>query len=148
MSGTISTKSRYALRVMIDLGCHEGWVSLGDVAKRQGISRKYLEQVMSSLLKADLVTSQRGKGGGYQLSRAPEEYTVGAILRAAENGSLAPVACLDCATGSLCPRAENCPTLPMWQELGQVTSSFLDSKTLADLLVGITPADIDGGCGV
>lgn len=148
MAGTISTKGRYALRVMIDLGCHEGWVSLGDVAKRQAISRKYLEQVMSSLLKADLVTSQRGKGGGYQLARDPQDYTVGAILRAAENGPLAPVACLDCSTGSLCPRAENCPTLPMWQGLGQVTANYLDSKTLADLLEGTTAADIDGGCGV
>lgn len=135
MAGTFSTKGRYALRVMVDLGCHEGWVSLGDVAKRQNISRKYLEQVMSLLLKAGFVRSQRGKGGGYRLAEDPSAYTLGSILRVAENGSLAPIACLDCASGEICPRQDICPTLPVWRELGEVTSHFLDSKTLADLLV-------------
>lgn len=130
----ISTKGRYALRVMVDLACHDGWVSLGDIAERQQISRKYLEQVMALLTKADFVDSQRGKGGGYRLARAPEDYTVGSVLRVAENGPLAPVVCLDCSHGVLCERASFCPTLPLWRELGQVMSTFLDSKTLADLL--------------
>jgi Rrf2 family protein len=135
MTSTFSTKGRYALRVMIDLAYHRDcWVSLGDVSKRQGISRKYLEQVMSTMIKAGFVLSQRGKGGGYRLAREPQDYTLGSILRAAEGGSLSPVACLDCSRGVICPRQDECPTLPLWKELGQVTSSFLDSKTLADLM--------------
>lgn len=146
MAGTFSTKGRYALRVMVDLGCHDGWVSLGDVAKRQNISRKYLEQVMALLLKAGFVKSQRGKGGGYRLAGDPDTYTLGSILRVAENGSLAPIACLDCSSGEICPRQESCPTLPVWRELGEVTSHFLDSKTLADILVDDqgNPVDPDG----
>lgn len=143
MAGMVSTKGRYALRVMVDIGLHEGWVSLGDIAKRQNISRKYLEQVMASLLKAGFVTSQRGKGGGYQLSREPDGYTVGAILRVAEQGPLTPVNCLDCSSGELCPRADECPTLPIWRGLGEVTSAFLDSKTLADLLASGENATCD-----
>lgn len=135
MTGAISTKGRYALRVMLDIGRRDGWVSLGDIAQRQNISRKYLEQVMSLLIKAGYVKSQRGKGGGYRLAESPEHYTVGAILRVAENGPLTPVSCLDCTTDTLCPRADECPTLPLWRELGEVTARFLDSKTLADLLV-------------
>jgi Rrf2 family protein len=134
MAGMFSTKGRYALRVMADLAVHDGWVSLGDVSKRQDISRKYLEQVMHLLSLADLVSSQRGKGGGYKLSRAPKDYTLGEILRAAEGGSLAPVACLDCTSSVLCPRAETCPTRPMWRELGEVTAGYLDGKTLADIV--------------
>ena len=125
MSGMFSTKGRYALRVMSDLAVHDGWVSLGDISKRQGISRKYLEQVTSLLLKAGYVKSLRGKGGGYQLSRAPEDYTL---------GTLAPVTCLDCSSGELCPRAGECATLPVWRDLGAVTSQFLDSKRLSDIL--------------
>lgn len=145
----ISTKGRYALRVMVDLGCHDGWVSLGDIAERQQISRKYLEQVMALLTKAGFVDSQRGKGGGYRLSRDSSSYTVGSVLRVAENGPLAPVACLDCSHGVLCERASFCPTLPLWQELGQVMSAFLDSKTLADLLDGDRDSvleALEGGC--
>lgn len=145
----ISTKGRYALRVMVDLACHGGWVSLGDIAERQQISRKYLEQVMALLTKADFVDSQRGKGGGYRLARAPEDYTVGSVLRVAENGPLAPVACLDCSHGVLCERASFCPTLPLWRELGKVMSAFLDSKTLADLLgngVDQTLEGLEGRC--
>ena len=107
-SGMFTTKGRYALRVMADLAVHDGWVSLGEVSKRQGISRKYLEQVASSLLKAGYIEGRRGKGGGYRLTRSPEEYTLGEILRAAEEGTLAPVSCLDCSTGELCPRADEC----------------------------------------
>jgi len=136
MAGMFSTKGRYALRVMADLAAHEGWVSLGDISKRQGISRKYLEQVVSQLHKAGYVKSLRGKGGGYKLSKAPEEYTLGAILRAAEGGSLAPVACLDCFSSEICPRMDDCSTLPIWRGLGAVTSQYLDSKTLADIVTG------------
>ena len=98
MASMFSTKGRYALRIMGDLATHPGWVSLGDVAKRQGISRKYLEQVVSLMHKAGFVESLRGKGGGYRLTRDPSQYTLGAILRAAE-GSLAPVDCLDSGQG-------------------------------------------------
>lgn len=134
MSGMFSTKGRYAMRVMADLAVHDGWVSLGDISKRQGISRKYLEQVVSQLTKVGFVESARGKGGGYRLSRPAEDYSLGDILRVAEGGTLAPVACLDCASAELCPRMDDCPTLPIWQELGQVTSAFLDSKSLADII--------------
>ena len=146
MASGISTKGRYALRVMADLALAQGdgWVSLGDVSKRQGISRKYLEQVMASLHKAGFVTSMRGKGGGYRLKRDAADYTLGQIIRAAEGSSLAPVACLDCSSGLICPRADACPTLPVWQELGQLISSYLDSKTLADITRGMArPEDTE-----
>ena len=133
MAEMISTKGRYALRTMADLGSHEGWVSLGDVAERQGISRKYLEQIISVLSKAKFVESQRGKNGGYKLARPASEYTLGEILRAVE-GNLAPVSCLDCTSGELCPKIETCNTVDIWRDLGKVTSAFLDSKTLADLI--------------
>lgn len=133
MASMVSSKGRYALRVMADLAMHGGWVSLGDVAERQGISRKYLEQVTSALLKAGLVESQRGKSGGYRLTRPASEYSLGEILRSTE-GTLAPVSCLDCTIGELCPRVGDCPTMPVWRELREVTSSFLNSKTLADIV--------------
>ena len=133
MAGMFSTKGQYALRAMADLAMHDGWVSLGDVAKRQNISRKYLEQVISLMSKAGYVKSLRGKGGGYQLTKPPEEYTLGQILRAAE-GSLAPVGCLDCTRGSICPIVDTCSTISVWRDLGRVTSQYLDSKTLADIV--------------
>ncbi len=133
MAGMFSTKGKYALRAMADLATHEGWVSLGDVSKRQNISRKYLEQVISLMHKAGYVESLRGKGGGYRLTRKPEEYTLGQILRAAE-GSLAPVACLDCTNGEICPIIHTCPTVTVWRDLGKVTAQYLDSKTLADIV--------------
>lgn len=133
MSGMFSTKGRYALRAMADLASHDGWVSLGDVAQRQNISRKYLEQIISVLSKARFVESQRGKNGGYKLARPASEYTLGEILRAVE-GNLAPVSCLDCTSGELCPKIETCNTVDIWRDLGKVTSAFLDSKTLADLI--------------
>lgn len=133
MAGMFSTKGQYALRAMADLAQHDGWVSLGDVAKRQNISRKYLEQVISLMSKAGYVQSQRGKGGGYKLSKKPEEYTLGQILRAAE-GSLAPVACLDCTRGRICPIMDTCSTISVWRDLGKVTSDYLNNKTLADIL--------------
>ena len=131
--GMFSTKGMYALRAMADLAAHDGWVSLGDVSKRQNISRKYLEQVISLMHKAGFVDSQRGKGGGYRLKRSPKDYTLGEILRAAE-GSLAPVNCLDCSNGTICPQVNSCSTVGVWRDLGRVTSSYLDSKTLADLV--------------
>ena len=132
-NGMFSTKGRYALRAMGDLAQHPGWVSLGDVAERQHISRKYLEQVIALMHRAGYVESLRGKGGGYRLTRKPEEYTLGQILRAAE-GSLAPVACLDCTNDEICPVVDTCPTVEIWRDLGKVTSAYLDSKTLADIL--------------
>ncbi len=124
-----STKGRYALRAMVDLATHDGWISLGDVSERQNISRKYLEQVIALMHKAG------GKGGGYRLTRKPEDYTIGEILRAAE-GSLAPVACLQCTNDEICPQVFDCPTVKVWAGLGHVTSEYLDSKTLADILPG------------
>ena len=112
--GMFSTKGIYALRAMADLAGHEGRVSLGDVSKRQNISRKYLEQVISLMHKAGYVQSQRGKGGGYKLTREPKDYTLGEILRAAE-GSLAPVNCLNCSNGTICPQVE----LPRLEDLGR-----------------------------
>ena len=133
MAGMFSTKGQYALRAMADLAQHDGWVSLGDVAKRQNISRKYLEQVISLMSKAGYVESLRGKGGGYRRTKKPEEYTLGQILRAAE-GSLAPVACLDCTRGRICPIMDSCSTISVWRDLGKVTSDYLNNKTLADIL--------------
>ena len=145
MSGMFSTKGRYALRAMADLAANDGWVSLGDVSKRQNISRKYLEQVVALMLKAGYVESQRGKGGGYRLTKKPEEYTLGAILRAAEGGSLAPVACLDCTNDEICSLLDTCPTVALWRDLGKVTATYLDSKTLADLKpIGEMPEGSDG----
>lgn len=135
MSGMFSTKGKYALRAMADLATHDGWVSLGDVSRRQNISRKYLEQVIARMLKVGYVESLRGKGGGYRLTKAPNEYTLGQILRAAE-GSLAPVACLDCTNGEICPIIDTCPTVGVWRDLGKVTAEYLDSKTLADITRG------------
>jgi len=133
MAGMFSTKGQYALRAMADLAMHDGWVSLGDVAKRQNISRKYLEQVISLMSRAGYVKSLRGKGGGYQLTRKPEEYTLGQILRAAE-GSLAPVGCLDCTRGTICSIVDTCPTISVWRDLSKVTSEYLNNKTLAEIL--------------
>ena len=145
MAGMFSTKGMYALRAMADLAVHDGWVSLGDVSERQNISRKYLEQVIALMHKAGYVESLRGKGGGYRLTRKPEDYTLGEILRAAE-GNLAPASCLSCTNTTLCPQMESCTTINVWRDLGRMTSSFLDSKTLADIAhnegnMHVSPAD-------
>lgn len=131
----VSTKGRYALRVMIDLSEHMGggFIPLHDIAARQEISEKYLESILSVLSKANYVEGARGKGGGYRLSRSPEDYTVGSILRLTE-GSLAPVDCLK-TLDNTCPRAASCRTLTMWQEFAALTDHFFDSKTLADLIL-------------
>ena len=130
----ISTKGRYALRVMIDLAEHqsEDFIPLKVIAERQEISEKYLESIIKLLVKAKLLNGLRGKGGGYQLTRAPEQYTVGSILRLTEE-SLAPVACLEDGADS-CPRMASCRTLPLWQGLNTVINDYLDNVTLADLV--------------
>ena len=130
----VSTKGRYALRVMVDLAEHAdgGYLAMREVAKRQEISLKYLERILPLLVDKGLVEGLRGKGGGYRLTREPSEYTVGEILRATE-GDLAPVACLE-EGAAPCPRCEDCRTLPFWRELNTLVSSFLDSKTLEDLM--------------
>ena len=130
----ISTKGRYALRVMIDLAEHqaEDYVPLKEIAKRQEISEKYLESIIKLLVKANLLSGLRGKGGGYKLTKAPDAYTVGSILRLTEE-SLAPVACLEKGAAS-CPRMAECRTLSMWQALDQVISSYLDNITIADMV--------------
>lgn len=129
----ISTRGRYALRVMIDLAEHHSgrYIPMKEVAARQEISLKYIERIMPLLTKAGLVEGQHGKGGGYMLRREPESYTAGEILRAAE-GDLAPVACLGCGAQP-CPRAAMCRTLPMWERYYKLTNDFFDSVTLAEL---------------
>ena len=130
----ISTRGRYALRVMIDLAEHkdEGFIPMKDVVARQEISKKYMEQIMPSLVKSGFVEGVHGKGGGYKLTREPAEYTAGEILRAAE-GDLAPVACLSC-NAQECPRKSQCKTLPMWKKFDDLTNGFFDSYTLESLL--------------
>ena len=130
----ISTKGRYALRVMIDLARNsgEGYIPLKDIAERGQISKKYLEIIVRELVGAKLLTGVSGKGGGYRLSRAPEDYSVGEILEVTE-GSLAVVACL--ANGAQeCPRATGCDTLPMWSELNSIIHDYFYKKKLSDLL--------------
>ncbi len=131
----ISTKGRYALRVMLDLAAHqgeEGFLPLKDIAHRQRISEKYLESILKGLVQEKLLLGVRGKGGGYRLVRKPEEYNVGEILRLTE-GELAPVACLESGADP-CPLAASCPTLPLWSKLNQMIQNFFDGVTLADLM--------------
>ena len=130
----ISTKGRYALRLMIDVAIHqnEGYVALRDAAQRQGISVKYLEQIAGMLSKAGMLLSGRGPQGGYRLAKAPESYTVGSILRLTE-GDLAPVPCA-AQDPADCPRSEDCATLPVWRGLNRVINEYLDGITLQDLL--------------
>lgn len=130
----ISTKGRYALRVMIDLAEHRSgeFISLKGIAQRQEISEKYLESIIRTLVKAKVVESLRGKGGGYRLTKNPEQYTVGGILRLTEE-SLAPVACLE-ETAGTCTRSGQCRTLALWQGLDKVIQDYLESVTIADLI--------------
>lgn len=130
----ISTRGRYALRVMIDLA-EQGstaYIPLKDIVERQNISKKYLEGIMGVLSKNGLIDGVHGKGGGYRLNRSAEEYKVGEILRLTE-GSLAPVACLECGAAP-CERAEDCRTLPMWSKLNDMISHYLDNVSIADLM--------------
>ena len=135
----ISTRGRYALRVMIDLAEHSdsGYIPMKDVAARQEISLKYLEKILPVLVKNGIVEGLQGKSGGYRLTRKPEEYTLTEILRLTE-GSLAPVACLECGAAP-CHRAADCRTLPIWTELDRRINEYLDSVTVADLLKSTAP---------
>ena len=130
----VSTRGRYALRVMIDLAEQSGgrYIPMKSVAERQGISLKYLEKILRLLVSAKLVEGVHGKGGGYRLTRAPGEYPVSEILQLTE-GSLAPVSCLECGAEA-CERAADCRTLPLWTELDRLINGYLETVTLADLM--------------
>ena len=129
----ISSKGRYALRMMIDIARHDTgeWISIKDISERQGISIKYLEQIVTNLNKSGLLKSSRGPQGGYMLAKPQENYTAGQILRVIE-GNFAPVACLETET-NLCERRSICPTLQFWEGLYSVIDQYLDSVTLKDL---------------
>ena len=139
----ISTKGRYALRLMVDLAEHKdnGFIALKDVAKRQNISKKYLEQIVPVLNGAGLLATNRGNRGGYRLAKEPKEYTVGDILRITE-GSIAPVSCLDSEI-NLCERKNFCQTLYVWEGLYKVVNEYLDGITVQDIVdqIGNTTAD-------
>lgn len=135
----VSTKGRYALRVMIDLAEQESAANnavdrtpLKEIAERQNISQKYIEAIMTLLSKNGFVDAVHGKGGGYRLNKKPQEYKVGDILRLTE-GTLAPVACLE-KNAEDCPRKAGCRTLPLWTKLDDLIESYLDSVTIADLM--------------
>ncbi len=129
----ISTKGRYALRMLLDLAQHQdgGYISLKDIAERQGISKKYLEQIVPMLSRANMLLTNRGYQGGYKLAMPPEKYTVGDILRVTE-GSLSPVACMD-AKPNRCEKCGYCLTLPVWEGLDRVINEYLDGITLQDI---------------
>ena len=130
----ISTKGRYALRLLLDLAEHQqaGFISLNEIAKRQNISKKYLEQIIPIFNKTDVLRANRGSQGGYMLAKSPDKYTVGDILRCTE-GSLDPV---DCAGQDpvLCERSADCVMLPVWKGLSKVINEYLDGITLQDIL--------------
>ena len=130
----ISTRGRYALRVMVDLAEHTdgSFIAMKEVAERQQISLKYLERILPLLVEKKLVEGMRGKGGGYRLTKDPEAYSLRELLMAAE-GDLAPVACLTHGAAP-CPREAECRTVPIWRELDELVNRYLDSKTLADLM--------------
>ena len=130
----VSTRGRYALRVMIDLAEHSNgkYMAMKSVAERQEISLKYLEKILRLLVSANLVEGVHGKGGGYRLTRPPQDYSVHEILKLTE-GSLAPVACLECGAEE-CKRAGECRTLPIWTELNRLVNGYLENITLADLM--------------
>ena len=130
----ISSRGTYALRVLCDLALHGdgGYLALRDIVERQGMSQKYIEGIMTSLSKGGLVEGVHGRGGGYRLSRAPEDYTLGEILRLTE-GDLAPVSCVT-RGAPVCENAASCRARPVWDELNRRINDYLDSVTLADLL--------------
>lgn len=136
MAFKISTKGRYALRLLLDLAEHreEGFIPLKEIALRQELSKQYLEQIITLLQTSSILRASRGKQGGYMLAQEPSCYTVGQILRITE-GSLAPVACLEKGAAP-CDLSASCKTLPMWQGLDQVIAGYLDQITLADMLDG------------
>ncbi len=130
----ISTKGRYAIRVMIDIAENENesYIPLKDIASRQEISKKYLEIIVKDMVKGGLITGASGKGGGYKLCRKPSEYNIGEILELME-GTLSPVACLTTDTND-CPRQKACQTLPLWTEYDNMVHDFFYSKKLSDLI--------------
>lgn len=130
----VSTRGRYAIRVMIDLAEHMNgkYIPMKEIADRQDVSLKYMTKIMQALTKSGMLDGQHGKGGGYKLNRDPEEYRVGDILRLTE-GTLAPVACID-ETDCKCDRSFECRTRPMWNELDKLISEYLDGITIADLM--------------
>ena len=130
----ISTKGRYSLRVMVDLAEHraDGYIPLKTIADRQEISEKYLESIIKLLVRAKLLEGLRGKGGGYRLTKAPDQYSIGSILRLTEE-SLAPVSCLEPGAAA-CPRMAACRTLPLWRGLDRLIGDYLDNVTVADLM--------------
>lgn len=132
----ISSKGRYALRIMLELAEHygEAFIPMKDMAQRQGISKGYIAQIMPILSKNGLVDSIHGKGGGYRLTSPPQECTVGEILHLTEE-SLAPVSCLQCDAAP-CERAAHCKTLPVWRKMEAITNAYIDSLTLQDILDG------------
>ena len=134
----VSTRGRYAIRVMIDLAEHMNgkYIPMKEIADRQDVSLKYMTKIMQALTKSGMLDGQHGKGGGYKLNRDPEEYRVGDILRLTE-GTLAPVACID-ETDCKCDRSFDCRTRPMWNELDKLISEYLDGITIADLMEGNT----------
>lgn len=136
----VSTRGRYALRVMIDLAEHwnGNYIPMKDIANRQEISLKYIERIVPVLTKNGLIEGVHGKGGGYRLCHEPHDYRVGDILRLTE-GSLAPVSCLEC-DGKPCDRAAECRTLPMWTKLNTMINDYFDGITLADLMK-VDPVD-------
>lgn len=138
----ISTRGRYALRVMIDLAEHSDgkYIPMKEIVSRQGISLKYFEQIAPALSKNNFVEGVQGKGGGYRLTRKPEEYTVGEILRLVE-GNFAPVSCLECGAAP-CDRADRCRTLTMWKQLQSMINEYFDGITLKDLAVHSNASDI------
>ncbi len=142
----ISTKGRYALRFMLDLAQHEsdGYIALKDVAERQNISKKYLEQIVPLLNKSGVLRTTRGYQGGYMLAKNPDEYTIGDILRITE-GSLAPVTCLD-DEPNRCEKADSCMTLGIWQGLYKVITDYLDSITLQEIIDKNLQKEIDQYC--
>lgn len=130
----VSTKGRYALRVMLELALKKSndYMTLNEIAEKQRISEKYLESIIGVLSKAGLVDGLRGKGGGYRLNRQPKDYSVFEILKLTD-GSLAPVSCLDCVPNQ-CERATECKTLPMWKKLDNLIFSYLNGITLLDII--------------
>lgn len=130
----ISTKGRYALRMLLDLAEHKDkdYISLKDIAERQGISKKYLEQIVALLSRSDILRASRGYQGGYALAKAPDQIAAGQVLRVTE-GILSPVACMD-DDPNLCERKDGCKTLPVWQGLEKVINEYLDSISLQTIL--------------
>ncbi len=130
----VSTKGRYALRMLIDLAEHKesGFIALKEIAQRQKISKQYLEQIVALLNTSDILKTNRGKQGGYMLAKHPSQISVGQILRITE-GSIAPVACLDDKVNQ-CERIQECRTLPMWDDFYKVIANFLDNTSIADMI--------------